>query len=70
MKEAGVTFLSVGIFSWALLEPAEGEYDFGWLDEVLDNLAAHRHQGGPGDRHRRSPGLAGPQAPGNPPGHG
>lgn len=40
MREAGVTFLSVGIFSWALLEPTEGEYDFGWLDEVLDNLAA------------------------------
>ncbi|MDQ0677139.1 beta-galactosidase [Arthrobacter pascens] len=40
MKEAGVTFLSVGIFSWALLEPAENEYDFDWLDEVLDNLAA------------------------------
>ncbi|MGK3958884.1 beta-galactosidase [Arthrobacter sp. R4] len=41
MKEAGLTFLSVGIFSWALLEPAEGVYDFGWLDEVLDNLAAN-----------------------------
>ncbi|ALV42241.1 beta-galactosidase [Pseudarthrobacter sulfonivorans] len=40
MKEAGVSFLSVGIFSWALLEPAEGEYNFGWLDEVMDNLAA------------------------------
>ncbi|WP_125612367.1 beta-galactosidase [Specibacter cremeus] len=39
MKEAGVTLLSVGIFSWALLEPREGEYDFGWLDEVMDNLA-------------------------------
>lgn len=39
MQEAGVNFLSVGIFSWALLEPAEGQYDFGWLDEVLDNLA-------------------------------
>ncbi|MGM9471605.1 beta-galactosidase [Pseudarthrobacter sp. YS3] len=39
MKEAGVSFLSVGIFSWALLEPAEGEYDFGWLDEVMDNLS-------------------------------
>ncbi|MGX5717445.1 beta-galactosidase [Arthrobacter sp. MAHUQ-56] len=38
MQEAGVTFLSVGIFSWALLEPAEGHYDFGWLDEVMDNL--------------------------------
>jgi beta-galactosidase len=40
MAEAGVTFLSVGIFSWALLEPREGEYDFEWLDDVLDNLAA------------------------------
>ncbi|MBT2514523.1 beta-galactosidase [Arthrobacter sp. ISL-30] len=40
MKEAGVNLLSVGIFSWALLEPKEGEYDFAWLDEVLDNLAA------------------------------
>ncbi|MFC9333730.1 beta-galactosidase [Arthrobacter sp. NPDC057009] len=39
MKEAGVTLLSVAIFSWALLEPREGEYDFGWLDEVLDSLA-------------------------------
>ncbi|MFF1252818.1 beta-galactosidase [Pseudarthrobacter sp. NPDC058329] len=39
MKEAGVSFLSVGIFSWALLEPEEGKYDFGWLDEVMDNLA-------------------------------
>lgn len=41
MKEAGVTFLSVGIFSWALLEPSEGHYEFGWLDEVMDNLAAN-----------------------------
>lgn len=39
MREAGVNFLSVGIFSWALLEPSEGHYDFGWLDEVMDNLA-------------------------------
>lgn len=39
MQEAGVNFLSVGIFSWALLEPAEGRYDFGWLDGVMDNLA-------------------------------
>ncbi|MDG9719646.1 beta-galactosidase [Streptomyces sp. DH24] len=35
MREAGVTMVSVGIFSWALLEPAPGAYDFGWLDRVL-----------------------------------
>ncbi|AXK46982.1 beta-galactosidase [Brachybacterium saurashtrense] len=39
MREAGVTLLSVGIFSWAALEPREGEYEFEWLDEVLDLLA-------------------------------
>jgi beta-galactosidase len=40
MREAGVTLVSVGIFSWAWLEPAEGRYEFGWLDEVLDLLHA------------------------------
>ncbi|MEU1404940.1 beta-galactosidase [Streptomyces sp. NPDC005728] len=35
MREAGVTMVSVGIFSWALLEPSPGSYDFGWLDRVL-----------------------------------
>lgn len=39
MREAGVSLLSVAIFSWATLEPCEGEYDFAWLDEVLDHLA-------------------------------
>lgn len=38
MREAGVNLVSVGIFSWALLEPAEGTYEFGWLDRVLDLL--------------------------------
>ncbi|WP_030660338.1 beta-galactosidase [Streptomyces cellulosae] len=38
MREAGVTMVSVGIFSWALLEPSPGTYDFGWLDRLLDLL--------------------------------
>ncbi|MBE8519288.1 beta-galactosidase [Amycolatopsis sp. H6(2020)] len=38
MREAGVTMVSVGIFSWALLEPEPGQYDFGWLDDLLDLL--------------------------------
>jgi beta-galactosidase len=40
MRAAGVTIVSLAIFSWARLEPAEGEYDFGWLDEVMDLLHA------------------------------
>ena len=42
MQEAGVNLVSVGIFSWALLEPREGEFDFGWLDDLIDLL----HDGG------------------------
>ncbi|MDN5688976.1 MAG: beta-galactosidase, partial [Brachybacterium sp.] len=38
MREAGVTLVSVAIFAWATLEPREGEYDFAWLDEVMDDL--------------------------------
>ncbi|MFD9121587.1 beta-galactosidase [Streptomyces bottropensis] len=38
MREAGVTMVSVGIFSWALLETAPGVYDFAWLDRLLDLL--------------------------------
>ena len=40
MREAGVTIVSVGIFSWAHLEPAEEQWDFAWLDEVMDRLHA------------------------------
>ncbi|MFJ6196956.1 beta-galactosidase [Micromonospora sp. NPDC092111] len=42
MRQAGVDLVSVGIFSWALLEPAPGSYEFGWLDRALDLL----HDGG------------------------
>jgi beta-galactosidase len=41
MKEAGINVLSVGIFSWALLESAEGVYHFDWLDECFERL--HRN---------------------------
>ena len=37
-KEAGVNTLSIGIFAWSMLEPEEGKYDFGWMDEVMDML--------------------------------
>jgi beta-galactosidase len=40
MGEARVSLATVGVFSWAHLEPAPGRYSFGWLDEVLDGLGA------------------------------
>jgi beta-galactosidase len=39
MKKAGVNLVSVSIFSWALLQPNEETYDFGWMDRLLDLLA-------------------------------
>ncbi|CAL9362254.1 beta-galactosidase [Streptomyces sp. enrichment culture] len=41
MREAGVSMVSVGIFSWALLEPSPGVYDFAWLDRLVDLLHEH-----------------------------
>ena len=37
---AGINSVSVGIFSWTALEPEEGRYEFGWLDDVMDRCAA------------------------------
>ncbi|MCW2915569.1 MAG: beta-galactosidase [Actinomycetia bacterium] len=39
MVEAGVSLVTVGIFSWASVEPRPGAYDFGWFDQVMDDLA-------------------------------
>jgi beta-galactosidase len=41
MAQAGVNLVSVGIFSWALLEPKEGLFEFAWLDDLLDLLHAN-----------------------------
>ncbi|MBT2415070.1 beta-galactosidase [Streptomyces sp. ISL-12] len=41
MREAGVNVVSVGIFSWARLQPGPDQWDFGWLDEVMDLLHAN-----------------------------
>lgn len=38
MREAGVNTVSIGIFSWALLEPRPGEWNFGWLDDIIELL--------------------------------
>ncbi|WP_427921943.1 beta-galactosidase [Streptomyces sp. cg40] len=38
MREAGVTAVSLGVFSWARLEPRPGSYDWEWLDTVIGLL--------------------------------
>lgn len=41
MQAAGVNLVTLPVFSWALLEPEAGCFDFAWLDEILD--ATHEH---------------------------
>ena len=38
MKEAGVNLVSVGIFSWSMIEREEDLFDFDWLDRVIEIL--------------------------------
>lgn len=38
MKKAGMNEATVGVFSWAKLEPSEGDYQFDWLHQVIDTL--------------------------------
>ena len=38
MAEAGVNLVSLGIFSWARLEPREGSYELDWLVEIVGRL--------------------------------
>ena len=39
MREAGVNLVSIGIFSWAKLQPSPRRYTFDWFDRLMDLLA-------------------------------
>ncbi|MGV9878777.1 beta-galactosidase [Streptomyces sp. NPDC003006] len=41
MREAGVNSVTLGVFSWAKLEPRPGVRDFGWLDRLMDLMHEH-----------------------------
>lgn len=36
MRETGVSLIRVAEFAWSRLEPEEGRYEFGWLDDAID----------------------------------
>jgi beta-galactosidase len=38
MAAAGVTFVTVGVFAWARLQPRPGTFEADWLERVLDLL--------------------------------
>ena len=38
MKEMGLDVVRLAEFSWSKLEPAKGQFNFGWLDEAIELL--------------------------------
>jgi len=42
MKQGGFTFVRLGEFAWSSIEPAEGKYDWGWLDRAIAKASAYR----------------------------
>lgn len=41
MREANINIVRLAEFAWVKLEPAEGMFDFSWLDRAIDILAEH-----------------------------
>lgn len=40
MRRAHVNRVTIGVFSWSSIEPREGQFDFGWLDRIMDLTAS------------------------------
>lgn len=40
MRALGLTYVRVGDFSWSEIEPRPGHFEWDWLDEAIDTLAA------------------------------
>jgi beta-galactosidase len=38
MKQAGFTLVRMGDLSWDAFEPAEGQFEFGWFDNILEQM--------------------------------
>ena len=38
MKKANINEVTLGVFSWSVLEPEDGVYEFGWLEEIINKL--------------------------------
>jgi len=40
MKQVKANAFSIGMFSWSSLEPTEGNFQFDWLDKIMDDIAS------------------------------
>jgi len=38
MKEAGISIVRVGESTWSLFEPREGEFEFAWMDRIINKF--------------------------------
>jgi len=38
MKDAGITVVRMGESTWSLWEPAEGKFEYAWMDRVVDAM--------------------------------
>ena len=41
MEAAHITFVRVGEFAWSRMEPAEGKFEFAWLERAISAAARH-----------------------------
>ncbi|NIM92268.1 MAG: cellulase family glycosylhydrolase [Anaerolineales bacterium] len=40
MRQAGISLVRIAEFAWVLMEPREGEFNWNWLDQAIEVLAA------------------------------
>ena len=38
MQDAGITVVRLGESTWSLFEPRDGEFEFAWMDRIIDRL--------------------------------
>jgi len=39
MQEAGISVVRVGESTWSLWEPQDGQFEFAWMDRIVERLA-------------------------------
>ena len=36
LRKSRMNLVSIGIFSWAAMEPEEGKYEFAWMNDLFE----------------------------------
>ena len=67
MKKARVNTVTLGVFSWSVLEPEEGVFRLDWLADIIHNLYANGIRTILATPSAARPAMAGTQVPGGAP---